>query len=518
MDSAALTTAPLWHEAADAGHRAFYGKLTVGAVALGTVFRTVQYLWRESFWRDEVALLVNITGKSWMQLLTSPLDYGQAAPPLFLLSMKALGSLLGNGEYGLRLLPLLMAVLALGLFARLAWELLRPAAATLAVALLGVSDVLIGHAADAKQYSGDLCLATLLLLLAIRTAAVASGRRFVILSIVAAAGIWFSHPAILLFAGVSVVLGWVLMRSGARGMPPWMAGNALFALSFVGLYVTSIRPQSGSQYLHSFWSDHFVPWSQPLRIPLWLGEMSWELLTSILQPHDWLGWVIPPLMIAGVILWWNGPKRMGLALCAAPILACLAAAATGQYPFGGKRVHLFLLPGVVLMTAAGLDWLRRQRPHWRGQATAILFVLLIIPSLLNDGVHLFAPRLRSHLRPVVEYVRSRRQPGEPIYVGKHLGELLWYWPQAPGPFLVPKPVQHGAANWYWFDVPAVITVEDPLREAPAETFWYILGDKPASLRRKKQPQHEAFLQVAREVERFAVPGGMAIRFQRASSN
>ena len=55
------------------------------ALAIGVALRIVAYLRRSTLWVDEAALARNVVERSLHDLLTVPLDYGQAAPKGFLL-------------------------------------------------------------------------------------------------------------------------------------------------------------------------------------------------------------------------------------------------------------------------------------------------------------------------------------------------------------------------------------------------------------------------------------------------
>ena len=87
-------------------------KPTIWAVVgLGTLFRGVQYFNNRSLWVDEAKLSINIVERGFIELL-QPLDYGQSAAPGFLFLQKLSTSMVGNDEFGLRLIPLLSQLLS----------------------------------------------------------------------------------------------------------------------------------------------------------------------------------------------------------------------------------------------------------------------------------------------------------------------------------------------------------------------------------------------------------------------
>src|SRR5262245_34190114 len=88
-------------------------------VAIGIALRTWQMAGGASLWLDELDVARNIAQRSYAGLLR-PLDYGQVAPPILLIVMKALWSLLGRADWTLRILPFAGAIASVFLFRSLA--------------------------------------------------------------------------------------------------------------------------------------------------------------------------------------------------------------------------------------------------------------------------------------------------------------------------------------------------------------------------------------------------------------
>ena len=186
--------------------RRLYRTLVFAAVAAGILCRTVQYLAHPSLWHDEALLVLNIMDRTYAGL-ARPLDYGQAAPPLFLWAERALLLHAGFSEYALRIVPLLSGIGALLLFALLACRLLPQAVAPWAVAWFALCGKLVWHSAEVKQYSGDVLAATLLTFLVVgRRRAGSDATRLLTVAFLAAVAIWFSFPAIFVFGAASLML------------------------------------------------------------------------------------------------------------------------------------------------------------------------------------------------------------------------------------------------------------------------------------------------------------------------
>src|SRR5262249_10591781 len=151
--------------------------------------RTFSYLRNPSVWHDEAALVLNVLGQGFADLL-GPLFYAEAAPPLFLWAERAVVLLLGDSTYALRLLPFLASCAALLLLVPVARALLRPAAVPWAVLLFAFNDHLLWHATEAKPYSLDVLVATALLALWCRTRGWSLERQLLLYAVLAPAVIF----------------------------------------------------------------------------------------------------------------------------------------------------------------------------------------------------------------------------------------------------------------------------------------------------------------------------------------
>src|SRR5262244_432629 len=80
----------------------------------GAAVRLRYFALRRPLWLDECMLALNVASRSARELLR-PLDYGQAAPPLFLWIERLAVRLAGVTEPALRAWPLLAGVLLIAL-------------------------------------------------------------------------------------------------------------------------------------------------------------------------------------------------------------------------------------------------------------------------------------------------------------------------------------------------------------------------------------------------------------------
>ncbi|MEJ0099041.1 MAG: hypothetical protein WDO12_04585 [Pseudomonadota bacterium] len=188
---------------------------TVTFLCIGVALRALQYFSNTSQWLDEVMLSWSVVHRNLPELLTTPLAYGQAAPPGILAAERIAVVALGPSDLALRLFPFLCSIVALLAGFRLARWKLSPLGQLAFVALLAVAAPLILYSGQAKQYSVDVAVASIILL-AVTTSLPAgiSRRRAWVLALVGFTAVWFSTPAPLMLCGASMALLWPLARSG----------------------------------------------------------------------------------------------------------------------------------------------------------------------------------------------------------------------------------------------------------------------------------------------------------------
>ncbi len=409
--------------------------LLLAVLVLSFFCRTAQYLSNPSYWQDEASLVLNIRGKTAAQLV-GPLQFDQAAPPLFLLAERGIYVMFGGSEPALRALPFVCGLIATVLFAIAARRLLPSPWDALAVLIFGTSDMLIWHAAEAKPYGTDVFVATLLLVIALplypRGKNDQSGAppgceryawRFLALSVTTAIAVWFSYACIFVFAALSLAMLPALWSKRLPEKLVWITGNALVGVSFLRLFTTVVRAQRNPA-LDAYWKEAFIDWHHPALVPLWLHHQLESLCNYPLR-------LAGPVILIGILLGAfqliRARRASILFMLAGPILFAIVAAGAHRYPFDGARLTTFLIPGVLLLATIGIEFFFRL--IWpRNQPIAMIPGLFLAGLAMYWAVlHLIVPRTRAHLRPIAAYVRDHARPGDGIYVFQDR-EWNCYWP------------------------------------------------------------------------------------------
>ena len=377
--------------------------------AAGAVLRIWHYLSNRSLWIDEAMLATNILKRPWAEL-AKPLDFLQAAPIGFLYLEKSVTLLLGPEEHALRLIPLIAGLVSLVLFVSVARRTLAGVAIPIAVGLFAFCGPLLYYSSEAKQYSSDVAIALLLILLSLQTK---QGGAWWPIALTGSAAIWFSYPATFVVAGAGLtLLACELTNREQRRLIAGAAAAAFCAASFVAAYFVSFRATAGNPGWKDFWSSAFAPAPpRSLYDLLWFPRAARELFTGP-AGFDFPGLAIFAFVVGSAAC--LAADRGRLALLVSPIALALIASGLHRYPFSG-RLLLFCVPALLLLVGEGSARLLEATRGAAPVAGAALLALLFLPLLLQAARDLRHPG-REEIRPVLDFVRRQRKPGDSFYV------------------------------------------------------------------------------------------------------
>jgi hypothetical protein len=410
-------------------------KLLVGAlVGVGATLRLWQYLANASLGVDEAALARNITARPLSALFT-PLDFGQVAPPGFLLVEKAAVSLLGDQEYALRLFPLVCGLASLMLFDNVTKRIVGGPARTLAVMLFSLGLPFVYYTSQAKQYAGDIAAALVILRLAMEFVNGRVGWWHALQAGLAGAILpWFSYASIFALAGTGMVLTARTIRHRAR------AGQALgcvllWAASASAALVVAVHNMNpdDSAFLHRYWTSGFMPLRPGHGDAL---RWMWNTLRGVFASfsnapptldagmHFRRPWIFASFALVGTVLLWI-QRRECAALLLAPLVILWAASAAELYPFSG-RAALSVVPSLLILASAGAERVALVARRAVGPSALGVFAFLALFPLDAIATHL-PPDWQEDLRPIIQYVGQHRQPGDAVYVYYGAGQVFLYY-------------------------------------------------------------------------------------------
>lgn len=385
---------------------------------LGISFAVATYLADRGLWLDEASLGLNILERGHAALLR-PLDYGQAAPLLYLQVVKVCAEIFGPSSLSMRLPSLLAFLLSVILFSGiLRMTLQTPAARIVAMALFCFNLMLLRYSGELKQYMTEtlVCLlVTHLTLLFHRE----GGARTWPLLVAGLMGILLSHTAamVLAMSGSMMLLQWRLdgdvrvLRSALACGLCWLGGLALY-------YLLYAKGHPGQSYLMYYWerAGGFGP-ADPF------GEASLDYLGRKLELmrnvknifHMPDRWANLSLLLVPLAVWLFGTERKNrrLLLLPIPLVLHLLLSYLRIYPFD-IRLTIYLLPLGMLAASFGLDRILL----WCGLGGQVAALVAMIACLWQaENFRRGQLPIRSEeLKPVVQEVERRIRPGEALWL------------------------------------------------------------------------------------------------------
>jgi hypothetical protein len=375
-------------------------------LALGIALRVRQYAACPSYWYDEAYLLLNVFQKSFLELL-GPLREDQAAPPLFLWTLRGLYRIAGGSEWWMRLPALLASIAGLLVMVPLARSVVGRPGWLWAVAFCALGHHAAAHADEVKPYTLDFLMTELILLAAVRSR--------IALCLLAVLAPWASYPAVFAHGAASLAL---LVRAfhrrstvpARREIILTCAVGCLSMLSALVLWQTAARHQA-TPALREFWASSFLDLSSPGAALAWLGRCLVEIGNYGTREMGL------PLLVLAIIGTVSLRRRAAprIVLLVGPLLLALIAAALRRYPLGGRLVF-FLLPCLWLLAARGIGTLVRCLPVRRVWLGWVLPGALLVPAALWAGRLLVTVTPRCQFREAFAYVERHRRAGDAVWV------------------------------------------------------------------------------------------------------
>lgn len=405
----------------------------LGALALGIAVRAVDFLNCRSLGLDEARLAVNVASRPLLQLLR-PLDLDQSAPPLFLWGERLVFQLFGRSDCALRLLPVAAGAAAVALMYPLARRFLDDALARLA-ALIGIfSPLLITYSNAVKQYSVELLVALLLLLLFERAFRREGGRVPAGALVAGAIAPWLSLSSVFVLATAWVVLAVRALRGRPAAMRHALSTAAVWGVSVAIAYVGVYRAARGNPYMHRFWELAFVRPGRPgflrhawktVEDQVW-GFVAGDPLVDR-APYLWLlhagSVLVVILCLLGCLHVLRTRGRVACWWLGGPAIVTFGASMLGLFPIA-PRLTLFLLPGLIVLFVAGL---RRGRASVTPPRLTAAAVVLVLPLACLSVLRVFSLEPSRHFQRLVTELRERRRTGEPVYIfARSLPAWIYY--------------------------------------------------------------------------------------------
>jgi len=421
----------------------------IGIVALlGVLVRARAYFVGRSLWLDEAFLALNFRDRSLGELLGTPLDYGQSAPPGFLFLVFLATSALGVSDLSLRLVPLLFGLALVTLSLPLAFRLFGSNLARLIfVGFLSFSPVLVYYSHEFKQYSLDAFVTVMVLWAWVHRE---RSLRAWVLGIVGFFAVILSLTAVFSLTALGLVMVGgrfirntdlrIAFRKICSDSPAyflWLAGGLVhfWYLSNAG----ADRSNMGN-----WWGENgaFPPPGNFFDSVTWtlssLSQLVWLAAGHPGRAGPGMGDGVPLLalvfLVALVFVWRQNAWK--LIFPTVLVLVALGAAHVGLYPFS-SRLNIYLVPIVILCLAA-----LAEKSEARRRKSGLF--LLSVPAFMSlvplaIGFYLLGrPFDNWDMKWLIREVVVAASPGD-ILVGADEPLVSWYLSQElpAGPDVVP---------------------------------------------------------------------------------
>ena len=416
-------------------------------IGMGIVLRAAKYLPGWSMRGDELAVTLNLINRSVIGLISKPLDFDQAAPMGFLALEKILLTLFGRSEYVLRFIPFLAGIASLFLMQRLLAKTVGKYGNLFALAAFALGNYLIYYSAELKQYSTDVLISIILIILFYdHINKEPTQRDFLILGIAGVFALFLSHPALFILIAIGMTLIVQHWKDKERLFWVILIG-VVWTATFLAIYLILLRYQTTSTYLIQFWGNllSYMP------IPPW-KDFSWffkalDGLYFVVARLSAGLIVIIPISLLGV---WSFFKQKQWHLAAVIVITVglnMLASGFQKFPFHGRLI-LYLVPMVLILLGRGIDALLEMIPNQLLANTLFIGILILLlrPAISTTESFLFNHNyLGDDMKPVLSFMEKRAQKDDTVYLYHYTTLSFLYY--APTYHLEDLPVVKGEDNF-----------------------------------------------------------------------
>src|SRR5271166_318244 len=335
-------------------------------------FATRLNLMTRSLYRDE-AWVVNSVLAPTLRGMFFYEKWLQTSPPLFLLLARGAVKLFGTSEIALRLVPWLAAAFSVFLFARALMKLFPATLAMLGTSLYLTNYWALKYSQQVKQYSTDLLVSSLFLLLLINH--LANGRRrstFWALVFAGGFSVFLSYTAVFWFPACLLVVAFAASdSSGTEGVEFRTLGNRfadggtlflVYAACFGVADEFFIRPNRSAS-LVQFWISDFIGSGGLFRSLFGFFQNACDLMLP--QLFRWsavlsyiCGGAILIALVRAFAARRKGEKqgRIVLIVTTLPVITAVVASYFREYPLLTKpRMIIWLLPICSLLLVYAIE-------------------------------------------------------------------------------------------------------------------------------------------------------------------
>jgi hypothetical protein len=342
------------------------------------------------------------------------LDYNQAAPSGFLISVKVLTDIFGGTEFILRLIPLLTGVAVLFLAFFVARAEFHGVGSIVFMGFTAFNFALIRYSSDIKPYSADVLIAFLLLSLVIlQRTNIDSKKGYLSFALLGAISLWISYPSVFILGGIAAVQIILAIRDNEiqriyRLTPVYLFWGLLFSTQYFLVYEST-----QSTYLLDYWDESFMPFPKPRLVYFrWLVDTLIQAVEYVLRMPIVSGLHIIFLLGLAIVLVNN--LSLGLVFILT-IVFTLLASMFHFYPVR-SRLILFLFPILAYSTTAAISYVLNSLSKYRFVLSTLVASLILIPLIANTAQNFIQPQNYEDMKSILRDVSTNYQEDDLFYL------------------------------------------------------------------------------------------------------
>jgi len=382
---------------------------SIAIVAMSVIVRIIMYINCRSFRWDEAALALSIVPRNWLELLTLPLAKDQSAPVLYVIAVKAIGSIFGYSEGSLRIFSF---VAFIGLLICEVISLKKVfnfnnCKICFVVVMSALLPIYTWFSNELKPYMSDAFFVLLIILLYFYYT---QGKiKLPILTILYILILGFSSPAVFFIGGTLLFefISTILNKNKKQMLYIAMSGIVILVI-FALYYHWWLQP--ASEAMKTYWDN----WDRNVSITYRILH----IFSTIDGSRGLLVWFLVPFALLGIYSLCKSKNKIAWSVVLSLSLAFLASS-IGKWPLA-NRLWLFLPAIVFIFTPIGIDIVLNKAKN-KKIMSAIEFSFLLAITLYWSVCCLEHTKHRMYLssteiNPLISYVQENIKNDEKLYL------------------------------------------------------------------------------------------------------
>lgn len=339
--------------------------------------------------------------------MTKPLDYNQVAPYGFLILEKIFVILFGTDDYVFRIIPLISGILLILFYLYLLKKIFNNYLPVLTgILLIVINFDIIYYTIELKPYILD-ALITIILAISFVKIIEKFDKNILRYSVFFSIILWFSYPATIIIAGIyTTLIVLFFTNKDFVNLKKTVFLGTIPLISLLICFLLTLKNSGQSDYMKSFWSDHFAPLPISLSAFYWYKRaFFWALNKPFNIENVYLGSFFS---ITGTIAIFKKDRKMFLFITFV-LLYLLIASFIGRYPLY-QRLLIFSVPLFYLILIYNFE-LFPQRI-----AKSILFIIFFtffIFQPLKDSQEIIKYNIsKQEIKPALKYISEKKLDGD----------------------------------------------------------------------------------------------------------